>query len=198
MLEGEPALASTHPEDMRFEARHHKRSYAALKRFPSRKAEEILKTEDATSVVWGVLMRAQKRLGEKIDLEGLNLRGVPEDACVEELPGMRVADVRGCVEAIAARASLDPEELLEAATESACMDAASSAYKKEEVEEEISRRSRERILPDEKTLEKVARYEVHLSRQLYHALHELEALQTRRFGAHSPLGRLDVQGLPES
>jgi hypothetical protein len=33
-------------------------------------------------------------------------------------------------------------------------------------------------LPDEKTLEKVARYEAHLSRQLYKAMHELEALQT--------------------
>ena len=133
---------------------------------------------------------------EEIDLEGLDLRGVPEDACVEEPPTMRVADVRGCVETIAPRDSLDPEELLEAATEVARMDATSSAYKKEEVEE-ISRRSRERILPDDKALEKVARYEAHLSRQLYHALHELEALQTRRFGGHSPLGRLDVQGLPE-
>jgi hypothetical protein len=45
---------------------------------------------------------------------------------------------------------------------------------------------------------KVARYEAHLSRQLYHALHELEALQTRRLGGNAPLGRLDVQGFPES
>jgi hypothetical protein len=55
-----------------------------------------------------------------------------------------------------------------------------------------------RILPDEKTLEKISRYEAHLSRQLYHALYELEALQTRRFGGRTPLARLDVQGLPES
>jgi hypothetical protein len=58
-LEGEPALASTHREDIRVEEKHHKRSYAVLKRFPYRKREEILKAEDATSVVWGVLMRAQ-------------------------------------------------------------------------------------------------------------------------------------------
>jgi hypothetical protein len=31
-------------------------------------------------------------------------------------------------------------------------------------------------------LKKVVRYEAHLSRQLYKALHELEALQTRRLG----------------
>ena len=53
----------------------------------------------------------------------------------------------------------------------------------------------ERFLPDEKTLEKVARYEAHLSRGLYTALHELEALQTRCLGGAAPLARVDVQGL---
>jgi hypothetical protein len=57
--------------------------------------------------------------------------------------------------------------------------------------------SRERLLPDEKTLEKVARYEAHLSRGLYKAMHELEALQARRSAA-APLARLDVDGLVES
>jgi hypothetical protein len=58
--------------------------------------------------------------------------------------------------------------------------------------------SRERLLPDEKTLEKVARYEAHLSRGLYKALHELEALQARRTGGAAPLARLDVDGLTEA
>jgi hypothetical protein len=48
------------------------------------------------------------------------------------------------------------------------------------------------------TLEKVARYEAHLSRQLYKAMHELEALPVRRLGGSVPLGRLDVDGLAES
>lgn len=111
-----------------------------------------------------------------MDEEALDLPGVPEGADIAELPAMKVADVWGCVEAFAAVASMDPEELLEAATEGAGYQARSAAIRKEEVEEEISRKSRERILPDEKTLEKVARYEAHLSRQMYQALHELEAL----------------------
>ena len=56
----------------------------------------------------------------------------------------------------------------------------------------------ERLLPDEKnekTLEKIARYEAHLSRQLYQAMHELEALQTKQTGGAAPLARLGVQGL---
>jgi hypothetical protein len=60
---------------------------------------------------------------------------------------------------------------------------------------QAERMSRERLLPDETILEKVARYEAHLSRGLYKALHELEALQARRTGGAVPLARLDVDGL---
>jgi hypothetical protein len=59
----------------------------------------------------------------------------------------------------------------------------------------LGRMSRERLLSDDKTLEKVTRYEAHLSRQLYQAMHELEALQTKRAGGTAPLTRLDVQGM---
>jgi hypothetical protein len=65
----------------------------------------------------------------------------------------------------------------------------------EEVERDLERMSRERLLPDERTLQKVARYEAHLSRGLYKALHELEALQAGRTGGAAPLARLDVDGL---
>jgi predicted RNase H-like nuclease (RuvC/YqgF family) len=143
-------------------------------------------------------MEAKKAAGEDIDVEAIDLPGVPEDAMIEELPAMKVADVRGCVEAIAAHVSLDPDDLLELATYEAGRKARSAARKKEEVEQEISRKVRERILPDVKTLEKITRYEAHLSRQLFQALHELENLQKyRTTGEGVPLARLDVQGLSE-
>ena len=108
---------------------------------------------------------------------------------------MQVADVRGCVEAIAAHIGEDPDELLQAATVSARLDASSAEAKAERVEAEIEVISRERILPDAETLEKIVRYEAHLSRQLYQALHELENLQKHRTtGEGVPLARLDVQG----
>jgi hypothetical protein len=62
------------------------------------------------------------------------------------------------------------------------------------VERQIIEKRRKRVLPDEKALEKIARYEAHLSREMYRALHELEAPQTRRAGGSAPLGRLDVSG----
>jgi hypothetical protein len=186
---------STHPEDIRFEAKHYKQAHNALRRFPSLEPDKILKGTDASSVVWGVLMQAKKATEAEIDDDALDLPGVPEDAAIEELPAMKVSDVRGYVEAIAAHVSLDPDELLEAATYEAGYQARHAAHKKEEVEQEISRKVRERILPDDKTLEKISRYEAHLSRQLYHALHELENLQKyRTTGEGVPLARLDVQG----
>ena len=188
-------LETTHPVDIRFEAKYYKQSHNALRRFPSLGPDKTLKGADASSVVWGVLMEAKKAAGEDIDDEVLDLPGVPEDAMIEELPAMKVADVRGCVEAIAAHASLNPDELLEAATYEAGCEARHAAIRKEDVEREISRKIRERTLPDEKTLEKIVRYEAHLSRQLYHALHELENLQKyRTTGVGVPLARLDVQG----
>ncbi len=63
------------------------------------------------------------------------------------------------------------------------------------MKQDLEKMSRERLLPDDKTLEKVARYEAHLSRQLYQAMHELEALQAKRGGGVAPLARLDVQGM---
>ena len=60
------------------------------------------------------------------------------------------------------------------------------------VDRQISRR----LLPDTDTLAKVMRYEAHLHRQYIQTLHELEALQLRRQGGHSPLARLDISAPP--
>ena len=106
--------------------------------------------------------------------------------------------VREYVGSMASAAGESPEELLEAATEKARLDVISAKHALERVEQDMTRMSRERLLPDEKTLEKVSRYDAHLSRGLYKALHELEALQTRRSGGVAPLARLDVDGLAGS
>ena len=66
------------------------------------------------------------------------------------------------------------------------------------VKQVLEKMSRERLLPNDKTLEKVARYEAHLSRGLYKAMHELEALQTRRLGGSAHLARLGLERLAES
>jgi uncharacterized protein Yka (UPF0111/DUF47 family) len=106
------------------------------------------------------------------DVSRRDLPGVSEDASLEELPAMKAEDVRGCVESIARAASQELERLLEFATNAARWEAQSAIAKVERVEDEIDVMLRERLLRDEKTLEKIHRYEAHLSKQLYQALHD--------------------------
>ena len=49
-----------------------------------------------------------------------------------------------------------------------------------------------RLLPHPADLDKIIRYEAHLSRQLFYALHELEAMRAGRRGDRAPLLRVDV------
>jgi hypothetical protein len=63
----------------------------------------------------------------------------------------------------------------------------------EEVRARLLKKRTERVLLEEADLQRIGRYEAHLSRQMYQALHELEALQSRRRGAAAPLARVDVQ-----
>jgi hypothetical protein len=197
-LKGE-RFAEIHPAGIRWLARHLKQAHTALRRFSSHAPDKVLSGTDASAVVHGVLDTVNKRTGKETVEKELNLPGDLQDTHeLTELPAMKAAKVRECLEVIAAHASLDLDELLEAAIEQARYEAAIASHRKEDMEREVSRKVAGRILPDEKTLEKISRYEAHLSRQLYHALHELEALQTRRLGGNVPLARLDVQGLPES
>jgi hypothetical protein len=183
------------PEDVRFQAEHERASHNALKRFPSLPPGKKVRGEDATSIVFGAYLVARDNLEEETDFEDLELPGVPEEESNYGLPAMEARGVWACLGEIAARAGRDPEGLLEAATERARFERVKAEHDKAEVEAEVSRRSRERILPDDKALEKIARYEAHLSRQLYQALHELENLQKHRTtGEGTPLARLDING----
>ena len=51
------------------------------------------------------------------------------------------------------------------------------------------------LLPHPAETDRLVRYKAHLSRQLYQALHELEAQQARRRGEAAPLAGVDVHGL---
>jgi hypothetical protein len=90
--------------------------------------------------------------------------------------------------------SLTPAEwLIERMYTTARHDYLLAEAKVEHVQKQLVEKRRQRILPPDTDLEKINRYEAHLSRQMYQALHELEALQKRRTGEATPLARVDVQ-----
>jgi hypothetical protein len=53
------------------------------------------------------------------------------------------------------------------------------------------------LLPQGNELDKIMRYEAHLTRQWVQANHQLEVLQKQRRGEATPLARLDVHGVAE-
>jgi hypothetical protein len=192
---GSHVLGTDHPEEVRWKLKDAQRTHRTLKKLPGLPDDKHLTGADAAGVLWGVSAYIEDEDLEKVQPPS----GVPVWAGVEEdtaeWDGWTVGMVMEYVVSMASEAGESPKELLKAATEKARLDVISAKQALERVEKDLERMSRERLLPDEKTLEKVARYEAHLSRGLYKALHEVEALQVRRAGGAAPLARLDVDGL---
>jgi hypothetical protein len=85
------------------------------------------------------------------------------------------------------------DQLFESVRTTARLDVSRLELEAEKVEAQLLTERRRRVLPSDDDLKMIARYEAHLSRQMYQALHELEALQARRRGGAAPLARVDVQ-----
>ena len=166
-----------------------------LKKLPTLADDKRLSSEDAAFVLFDIWDWADEE-GELMELE---IPGIPQaldpDYLFEYDIPWTVSLVREGISILAQFAGETPEALLKSATEGASWKVREAKRRVEEVERDLRNMSRERLLPDEKTLQKIARYEAHLSRQLFQTKHELEALQTKRSGGAAPLARLDVQGL---
>ena len=196
---GSHVLGADHPEEVRGQLEAAKAKHRLLKRLPKLEADKRISGFDAERILWEVTEYADDVAEGKIApedlLESIPVPGVPEGADWEDYEGWTAGMVRAGIESIAKATDEDPEELLKAATDGTRRDVIGKEQAAERVKQDLQRMSRERLLPDEKTLEKVSRYEAHLSRQLYKAMHELEALQVRRLGGAAPLARLDVDGM---
>jgi hypothetical protein len=190
-----------HPDAVRGNAKSDRDDLRLLKRFAKMEDDKPLSSLDAELVIWGAMDCADKVAEGEVDPEELlgsvSVPGLPDSDPWEGYKGWTAGLVRAVIEKVAQATDEEPEELLEAAIRSAQWKAERSKLEAEKVERDLRNMARERLLPDEKTLEKVSRYEAHLSRGLYKAMHELEALQVRRSGGAAPLARLDVEGLPE-
>jgi hypothetical protein len=191
-----------HPEAVRGNAKSDRDDHRLLKRFAKMEDEKILSSIEADLVIWGAMECADKVAEGEVDPEELlgsvSVSGLPDSDSWEGYKGWTAGLVRAVIEKVAQATDEEPEELLEAAIRSAKWKAERSKLEAEKVERDLRNMARERLLPDETTLQKVARYEAHLSRLFHKALHELEALQVRRAGGAAPLARLDVDGLARS
>ncbi len=194
-------LGAHHPEDVRDNLKAARSKHRFFKRLPKLDADKHVSALDADAVLWSVTEHtdrvAEGEIAPEDLLEGLSVPGMPEGVDWEEYEGWTAGMVRSVIEAVAKATDEDPEELLGYATDAARRDVIGKEQDAEQVTKDLERMSRERLLPRVEILEKVSRYEAHLSRGLYKAMHELEALQIRRLGGSAPLARLDVDGLAE-
>ena len=199
---GTHLLCAEHPEDVRGNLRTAQAKHRLLKRLPKFEVDERLSVFEVDTVLWAVAEQTdhvmEGQVGPEDMLAEISVPGMPEDMDAwDDHHAWTVGVVRAGVEAVAKATDEDPEQLLEAATDEARRDLVRKEQAAEQVKQDLEQMSQERLLPDEKTLEKITRYEAHLSWLLFKALHQLEALQTRRLGGSAPLARLDVDELVE-
>jgi len=193
-------LGAAHPEAVRGNLKTARSDHRLLKRFPKLEDDKRLSSFDADTILWAAAeitdRVAEGDIAPEDLLDEISIPGVPENTEEwEDFDGWSAGAVRAGIEAIASATDEDPEKLLEVAIDAARRDVIGKQQAAEQVERDLGRMGRERLLPDEKILDKVSRYEAHLSRLMFKALHELEALQVRRSGGSAPLARLDVDGL---
>jgi hypothetical protein len=186
--------------------------------FDESKAEVLIKEGYGASVLDLAAREAIKITDRQAGMEEAEERDLLERAekLVDESPSMpedasidgefTVGQLKGIVEGLAREAGIEPEtgradgvvvspeeQLFHCVLAEAHYQVVRLEGKAEEVRAQLLKKRRERVLLDEADLQRISRYEAHLSRQMYQALHELEALQTRREGKAAPLARLDVQ-----
>jgi len=165
-------------------------------------ARKAIKIADFHAGLEGASERDVRERAEKLKEASPD---IPEDALLDEIE-FTVGQLKGLLGDLARKAGIEPEtetaggsvispeeQLLESIRFEARYEATRLACEAEEVQAQLLKKRRERVLLEESDLKKIGRYEAHLSRQMYQALHELEALQSRRRGVATPLARVDVQ-----
>src|SRR5215217_40999 len=149
----------THPEAVRSNAKSDEQDYKLLKRFVKMKDDKRLSSFDADIIIWGAMECADKVAEGEVDseelLESVSVPGLPDSDSWEGYEGWTAGLVRAVIDAIAKATDEEPEELLEAATRSARFKMERTKLDAEKVERDLRNMARERLLPDEKTLEKV-------------------------------------------
>jgi hypothetical protein len=211
-------LVEAHPGNALEDARMARRLHKAVRKLLDSPPTTPIQGGDGAYVLGSVaeyaVRLAANQSGEELEYEEVNLLaeslqerlpGIPEDAYLEDVE-YRAGQILELIGWLATEAGVKPEvramdgspvspqeQLIERLRTEARYDLSTKEAKAEAVQAELLAARRERILPPEHDLQKIARYEAHLSRQMYQALHELEALQKRRSGGSAPLARVDVQ-----
>jgi len=144
----------------------------------------------ATADVEAVLQELANHAGESFDdlMDGV----AQPDSGARWTAGSLIAAFRAIVE----RDGEAFEEMMTETVARALVIVGGQELEVAKIAQEIDHLTRERLLPDAATLDLIIRYETSMNRMLYQALSQLEAMQSRRAGAPTPLHRIQAYGLP--
>jgi hypothetical protein len=161
---------------------------ALLQRLPAMSDDEPLRQPAVSEIIRWFAVNDEELLH-------FSLPGLPNVAEHEEYPNWTAGELRAIGAGVAERLDEPLDEVLEDTIVCLRDDIEVRRRAVIDVIERLDRMRRERVLPENDRLRNLARYEAHINRQFYNAIHELEAAQSRRRGEVTPLARVELHGL---
>jgi hypothetical protein len=118
--------------------------------------------------------------------------GIPDNVTLDDFDQWTAGIVRSAWKVIATIAEVSLETMYAMAVTRARGELAGARVERKRVLTQLDRGRRLRLLPGSEDLDKIGRYEGHIERCLYRALHELQRLQAARDGLIPPPLAVDV------
>lgn len=182
---------TTELDDLRHALASERRALRLLNSLHDAPADRRVSQDAALGLLYAVCDEA-----EEFDLEEHSLEPcVPDDVPTIEFDSWTCGLVRRSVEIVADHEGRPVKEFYEAAKSALRLAELKAKITFEKAAARVDRARRQKLLPNRLELEKVSRYEAHLDRALYKALHELQRLQAARAGKDVPLpAAVDITG----
>lgn len=158
-------------QDILEEARWREERWQRVSALSTASDETPISAEDAEDLLWF----AHEQLGQTEHFEGYCKQVPAPEAWTFGL-------IRQLVRGLAEHDGKPFEELVRTLCDRMAGEAAQSRQTAEKAIARVNEYRREHLLPDTETLEKIQKYESHLSRQFHRDLHELQRLQAMRLG----------------
>ncbi len=180
-----------HPDQVREQFRDARRAFGVIASMYRRPEGEPMTGEEAELVLSAVAQQAVNVDPETISIPEV----VPDEVLWVEFDGWTVGRVRQGIAAMAAAEGdgASADGLLSAALNHHSVEVMKLKAAADKVARDLDHMRRERLLAGASQMDRISRYEAHVSRQLAQALHELQRLQAARAGETvTPPAVLDV------
>lgn len=174
-------LHCQHPNDVLEIYKQTQYQCYVLENFLSLTKDKLIDNLEAALIVY---------MGSKIanvTLNTISFPKIPRGTPLENYNCWTKELVLSCIKVISEKANIEPEHLMKNVLDKIQAEDLKAKRDLELVEREMGFMQNMRILTDESSLERIQRYETHLSKQFFQTLHELQRIQAARVGSNVPV-----------